>query len=134
MYAGVGFLGEQMLNTDEELLAIIQSRRPADRVATAWDHLIEKYQPILLTYALGGRFWKGNQEEAEDTAQNTWIKIFNNINTFKQGNFAGWTYTILANQFNDDYRKNKRIQTTFKLLPLGMEDGGGGGQKYPKVR
>jgi len=111
-----------MSNTDEELLAIIQSRKPTDRVATAWDHLIEKYQPILLTYALSGRFWNGNQEAAEDTVQNAWIKIFNNINAFKQTNFAGWTYTILGNQFIDDYRKNKRVQTTFKLLPLGMQD------------
>ena len=82
------------LNRDNQLVSIIQTGDPASaHVASAWTELVEKYDAVLLNHCT--RFWHGNSTEAEHSAQNSWIKVFNSLHGYRvgteedEGNFYG---------------------------------------------
>ena len=108
-----------------------QSSESTDReVALAWNLLIERHQPGLEKNAMF--YWNGDEEAAKDAVQETWIKVVGNIGTFRGGggsggpivaageddNFRRWRYTILKNQFRDDLRKKKRLNSNLPLVSL----------------
>ena len=51
-----------------------------------------------------------NRDEAEDILQEAFIKIFQNIATFRgEGSFEGWMKRIMINHALNHYRKNKKM-------------------------
>ncbi len=57
--------------------------------------LLEKYSPVLMATAM--RYLK-DSASAQDALQETWIKVFKNINRYQEeGKLGGWLKRILIN-------------------------------------
>jgi RNA polymerase sigma factor (sigma-70 family) len=55
-----------------------------------------------------------NEEEAKDLTQETLLKAFRYKKQYKpKTNFKAWVFTIMRNQFINEYRKKSRSKTIF---------------------
>jgi RNA polymerase sigma-70 factor, ECF subfamily len=85
---------------DEELAA----RSVEDTLYFA--ELIKRYEGSLLRYVI--RRSHASKEDAEDIVQNSFIKMYRNINDFDTSlRFSSWAYRICHNELIDWYRKQK---------------------------
>ncbi|MEA1960455.1 MAG: sigma-70 family RNA polymerase sigma factor [Bacillota bacterium] len=81
----------------------------------AFDELVEKYQHKV--YSLAFRYM-GNEEDAYDAAQETFIKAYRSLRTFKgDASFSTWIYRITTNVCLDEIRRRKR-----RILPLSLDE------------
>lgn len=55
-----------------------------------------------------------SRSKAEDLFQQTWLKVVNNLDKYRDDNFKSWLFKICSNQFKDNYRKDKRYQKLVK--------------------
>ncbi|WP_184158591.1 MULTISPECIES: RNA polymerase sigma factor [Flavobacterium] len=68
--------------------------------------LVDRYKDMIFTLSL--KMVK-NREEAEEAAQDTFIKVFNSLNKFKgDSKFSTWIYKISYNNCLDRLKKNKK--------------------------
>lgn len=68
--------------------------------------LVDRYKDMIFTLAL--KMVK-NREEAEEVAQDTFIKIYNSLSKFKgDSKFSTWIYKIAYNTCLDRLKKNKK--------------------------
>jgi RNA polymerase sigma-70 factor (ECF subfamily) len=59
----------------------------------------------------------GNREDAEDACQETFIRVYSNLDKFDlQSPFRNWFYTILSNRCLDALRKRRRFFSFFKKM------------------
>jgi RNA polymerase sigma factor (sigma-70 family) len=66
-------------------------------------------------FALCLRYTK-NRQEAEDWLQDSFVKIFLNLDKFKnEGSFEGWARRITVNHLITEYRKSKRMGSVSDL-------------------
>ncbi len=76
----------------------------------AYGVLVEKYQDFIFTIVV--RMVKV-KEEAEEVAQDTFIKAFESLESFRgDSKFSSWLYSIAYRKALDRLRKNKRYQTS----------------------
>ncbi|MCD6120907.1 MAG: sigma-70 family RNA polymerase sigma factor, partial [Spirochaetales bacterium] len=69
--------------------------------------IVERYQSYLYRTALA---FLGSPEDAEDSLQEIFIKVYRYLGTFKLGNrFRPWIYTIAINHLRKQYKKKKNI-------------------------
>jgi len=69
-------------------------------------YLIDRYEAPLMRYIF--KVSNSSREEAEDVLQESFIKIYYNLNGFDQGlKFSSWAYRIVHNQVISTYRKDK---------------------------
>ncbi|WGD30004.1 sigma-70 family RNA polymerase sigma factor [Ancylobacter sp. WKF20] len=62
--------------------------------------------PNLRAFAIS---LSGNVDRADDLVQETLLRAFANINSFRTGtNLPAWLFTILRNLFRSEYRKRRR--------------------------
>jgi RNA polymerase sigma factor (sigma-70 family) len=88
---------------DEEI--IVKGCREGKR--TAQKQLYEKYVSSMLAICL--RYSK-SRDEAEDLIQEGFLKIFQNINTYRNhGSLEGWIKRIMINHALNQYKKNRKI-------------------------
>jgi len=74
----------------------------------AYSYLVDAYKGLVYTVAL--RMLK-NEEDAEELAQDTFVKAFGSLNDFKfESKFSTWLYRITYNGAISRLRK-KRVQT-----------------------
>ena len=74
----------------------------------AFAALADRHYMTVYRYAFR---WVSIREDAEDIAQEVFIKIGNSLHTFnRQSAFTTWLYRITANCAKDFLRKNKRWQ------------------------
>jgi RNA polymerase sigma-70 factor (ECF subfamily) len=81
-------------------------RRCQEGDASAFRTLVERYQQraVRLSY----RYVK-NQEDAEDIAQDAFIRVYRSIKDFRnESQFYTWFYRILVNLSLDHLRRNKQ--------------------------
>lgn len=72
----------------------------------AFDRLVEKYQSPIRRFFLNQTC--GDSELSDDLAQETFIKAYTNIASFKNlSSFSTWLYRIAYNQFYDYIRSRK---------------------------
>ncbi len=72
------------------------------------EEIIDQYQDRVYNTCLG--FLK-NEEEAEDIAQEVFIKVFKNLDGFKgKSTLSTWIYRIAVNQCLEALRKTKHIR------------------------
>ncbi|WP_370000368.1 RNA polymerase sigma factor [Winogradskyella sp.] len=91
-----------MTTNDEDIL--IQSIKDGDTKAYAV--LVDRYKDMVYTLAV--RMIK-NREEAEEVAQDTFIKVFKSLKKFKgDSKFSTWVYRIAYNTCLDNIKKNKK--------------------------
>lgn len=96
--------------------------QPNDDKITLYSKLIEscannnreaQYQLYNLLsgkmFAVCMRYAK-NREAAEDLLQEGFVKVFNNINKFRnEGSFEGWVRRIIVNTAIEEYRKTSKM-------------------------
>lgn len=91
----------------------------------AFNHLVEEYQDLAYHHAW--TFLK-EQDLAEDATQESFIKAYLSIGSFRGGSFRAWLLRIVANTSYDVLRKQKRR----KLIPLFPEHEDGSLNDSPK--
>ena len=79
----------------------------------AFTVLVDRYKNLVFTLALK---MLNNREEAEEVAQDTFIKVYNSLNNFKgDSKFSTWIYKITYNSCLDRLKKNKKEKTVSYL-------------------
>jgi len=72
----------------------------------AYAQLVNRYKDLVFTLAI--RMLK-HREEAEEVAQDTFIKVFKSLNKFKgDSKFSTWIYKVTYNTCLDRIKKNKK--------------------------
>ena len=84
--------------------AIIEGCAAGKRSAQA--ALYRKFASVMLAICLR---YAQNRDEAEDILQEAFLKIFQNIGSFRnEGSFEGWMKRIMINHALNFYRKNRK--------------------------
>ena len=78
----------------------------------SWDELVRQHADRV--YRLAYRL-SGNQHDAEDLTQETFIRVFRSVQNYQPGTFEGWLHRITTNLFLDMVRRRQRIR--FDALP-----------------
>ena len=80
----------------------------------SWDEVVREYgdRVYRLAYRLAG-----NQHDAEDITQETFIRVFRSLDRYEPGSFTGWLHRITTNVFLDMVRRRARI----RVQPLGED-------------
>lgn len=85
-------------------------QRCKDGEIGAFDELVQRYQKRVFNFAYG---IAGNQDDANDVAQEAFVRVFNSIQTFRgDANFTTWIYRIVTNVYLDERKKSKSHRLT----------------------
>ncbi len=88
-------------NDDQHIIAAI-----INRDAKAFALLVDRYKDLVYTVAL--RMLK-HREEAEEVAQDSFVKIFKSIGKFKgDSKLSTWVYKVAYNTCLDRIKRNKK--------------------------
>ena len=91
---------------DEQV--ILKGCREGRRIAQK--QLYERYVSPLLAICLR---YSRSRDEAEDLLQEGFLKIFQNINSFRNhGSLEGWLKRIMINHALNQYKKNRKVPFT----------------------
>lgn len=113
-------------NMEKEEIELIERIQGGDKMA--FGRLMERYGERVMSMAF--RFTR-NHQDAEDLYQDTFIKVYRNLNNFRfESEFFTWMYRILANQAFNLYNKRKRMMLAdpgeddylWETLPADAED------------
>jgi len=85
----------------------------------AFDLIVKNYKEQLLNFVF--RFL-GNQEEAEDVVQETFLRVFRNRTAYRRvAKFSTWIYTIAGNLARTELRRRRR-RRLFSISDMGVQD------------
>ena len=84
------------------------ARAQQDELA-AFNTLVVRYQDAVYSLALR---MLGAPDAAEDATQETFIRAWQRIDTFRGGSMRSWLFTIVANQCRDELRRRGRRPQT----------------------
>lgn len=73
----------------------------------SWDEVVRQHADRV--YRLAFRL-SGNQHDAEDLTQETFIRVFRSLASYKPGTFEGWLHRITTNLFLDLARRRSRLR------------------------
>src|SRR5882757_1278973 len=73
----------------------------------SWDEIVREHADRV--YRLAYRL-SGNQHDAEDLTQETFVRVFRSLSSYKPGTFEGWLHRITTNLFLDMVRRRARIR------------------------
>ncbi|AVM00119.1 RNA polymerase sigma factor SigE [Gordonia iterans] len=82
----------------------------------SWEELVAEHADRV--YRLAYRL-SGNQHDAEDLTQETFIRVFRSLTDYKPGTFEGWLHRITTNLFLDMVRRRNKIR--METLETGYE-------------
>lgn len=110
---------------DQKIIEMVQKGN-----VNAFSHLVDKYQDIVFSIAL--KVLK-NREEAEEMAQETFIKVYRSIGSFQgKAKFSTWLYRITYNTCITHTRKKKISTTQIDNLPVSDEQDEGSFGDFPE--
>lgn len=104
-------------------IALIKSAQNRD--LDAFNTLILHYQDLVFNTALR---ILGDEDQAQDAAQEAFISAFQSINSFRGGSFKAWLMRTVTNACYDELRRQKRKPT----IPLEPETNDGEEIDSPK--
>ena len=81
--------------------------REAQWELPSWDEVVRTHSARV--YRLAYRL-TGNQHDAEDLAQEVFVRVFRSLASYKPGTFEGWLHRITTNLFLDGARRKQRIR------------------------
>jgi len=73
----------------------------------SWDEVVREHADRV--YRLAYRL-TGNPHDAEDLTQETFIRVFRSLASYKPGTFEGWLHRITTNLFLDMARRRSRLR------------------------
>ena len=73
----------------------------------SWDDIVRDHADRV--YRLAYRL-TGNPHDAEDLTQETFVRVFRSLASYKPGTFEGWLHRITTNLFLDMVRRRARIR------------------------
>jgi RNA polymerase sigma-70 factor (ECF subfamily) len=73
----------------------------------SWDEVVREHADRV--YRLAFRL-SGNKHDAEDLTQETFIRVFRSLASYKPGTFEGWLHRITTNLFLDVARRRSRLR------------------------
>ncbi|MCV2393477.1 RNA polymerase sigma factor SigE [Actinotalea sp. M2MS4P-6] len=79
-----------------------------------WEQIVAEHSARV--YRLAYRL-TGNQHDAEDLTQETFVRVFRSLSGYQPGSFEGWLHRITVNLFLDGARRRTRI----RMEPLGED-------------
>ena len=79
----------------------------AEWTPPSWDEVVREHADRV--YRLAYRL-TGNQHDAEDLTQETFVRVFRSLSSYKPGTFEGWLHRITTNLFLDMVRRRARIR------------------------
>ncbi len=86
---------------ESELIALLKNK---DR--EAFKEIVETWQDMVFNTAIG---FLQNAEDAEDTAQEVFMQVFESVSSFKaESKISTWIYRITVSKCLDHLRKKKR--------------------------
>ncbi|WP_372491674.1 RNA polymerase sigma factor SigE [Gordonia zhenghanii] len=90
----------------------------------SWDELVAEHADRV--YRLAYRL-SGNQHDAEDLTQETFIRVFRSLTNYKPGTFEGWLHRITTNLFLDMVRRRAKIrmealEPVYEKIPTDTPD------------
>jgi RNA polymerase sigma-70 factor (ECF subfamily) len=98
----------QWVEPSEELTGTAVFDATGDKAAMpSWDELVRQHADRV--YRLAYRL-SGNQHDAEDLTQETFIRVFRSVQNYQPGTFEGWLHRITTNLFLDMVRRRGRIR------------------------
>ena len=103
--------------------ALIHSAQNGD--LDSFNTLILHYQDSVFNTALR---IMGDEDHAQDAAQEAFISAFRSISTFRGGSFKAWLMRMVTNACYDEFRRQKRRPTT----PLEPDTADGEEMDSPK--
>ena len=90
-----------MTTNDDQIINAIKNGN-----TQAFSILVDRYKDLVYTLAI--RMIK-NREEAEEVAQDTFIKVFKSLDKFKgDSKFSTWIYRVTYNTCLDNKKKNEK--------------------------
>jgi RNA polymerase sigma-70 factor (ECF subfamily) len=105
------------VDQDADDLALVARCRAGD--TRAFEPIVERYQRVLYTIALR---MLGNADQANDVAQNAFVKAFQKLDTFDPTRrFFSWIYRILVNECLNARRDGRQHEE----IPLELAESGG---------
>lgn len=97
-----------MTNTDLDIINAV-----LDGDTQQFALLVDRYKAMIFTLAI--RMLQ-NREEAEEAAQDTFIKAYSSLGKFKgQSKFSTWIYRVAYNSCLDRIKKQKRKYNTVSI-------------------
>ena len=97
-----------MNRTDQDIIQAVLNGETQQ-----FSQLVNRYKDMI--YTLSMRMLQ-NREEAEEAAQDAFIKAYGNLNKFKgQSKFSTWIYRVAYNCCLDRIKKNKRQRSTVSI-------------------
>ena len=113
-------------NSPEAIETLIQRCLQGDQ--TAWDAIVRMYWRKVFNVAYK---FVGNHAEAEDLAQEIFLKIFKSLDTFdRRANFQTWLVSVSRNLCIDHYRSVRKERQTIdravdasELAPASSDPG-----------
>jgi len=104
------------MSNNSEALSIIDRFKKGDEAA--FEELILKYQDRIYNLC---RHMLGNTHNAEDAAQDTFVKAYRNLKNFKpESSLYTWLYRIAVNTCLD-YKKRPFFESLFRKSDKGDE-------------
>ena len=94
----------------------------------SWDEIVREHGDRV--YRLAYRL-TGNPHDAEDLTQETFIRVFRSLASYKPGTFEGWLHRITTNLFLDMVRRRGRLR--MEGLPEDTDRLPGGGPDPEQV-
>src|SRR5690348_5864890 len=107
-----GRIAAMLAPTDEELVMRCKMQLPGN--TRSYEELVERHMNRV--YSIAYRV-VNNREEAEDIAQEVFVKVFHNIKKFEQqAAFSSWVYRVATNSALDALDKTRRHRKN--IVPL----------------
>ncbi len=86
---------------------------------TAFSRLLNKYQGTVYSFCYR---YTGNRQDAEDVAQDVFIKVFNKIESFRgESKFSTWLYSIMVNTCRNYTRWTRRTRMKEQVVFPSVE-------------
>lgn len=102
------FTTAEWVEPSDELTGTAVFDATGDQAAMpSWDELVRQHADRV--YRLAYRL-SGNQHDAEDLTQETFIRVFRSVQNYQPGTFEGWLHRITTNLFLDMVRRRGRIR------------------------
>jgi RNA polymerase sigma-70 factor, ECF subfamily len=113
------------MHSDDDATLLALAAGGDDR---AFDALVDRYATRV--YAICWRYF-GNNEEAEDAAQGTFLALYRGLKSFRgQAAFSTWLFRVATNACHDLARRNARQPRT---VPLDDERSAGPSEPYDET-